>query len=221
MTHCSTHHAFPVPLSSSPAARCPCGLLPAWPCPAPQQLQLHHPAPGEPFLCPRFMHLPSPLPVTQRLHGEEARGVVLSWGCLAEKGGTRPRWSQESGVPAVPVACCRILGLGRRPAPAAHRTDPRQEEQRSPPGSLILMCAPAHPHAQTWPSTLRPPRSPPRPQFPLSDPFTCPACGTTATPQGVGAPRGATCLLRHCLCHQDLGDRERDGTASCLPPLRF
>lgn len=71
--------------------RCPCGLLPAWPCPEPQQLQLHHTTPNRPFPCPPvwcIFLLLSPLPNASRCCFE-----------LAETGSTRPRWSQESGVP--------------------------------------------------------------------------------------------------------------------------
>lgn len=178
MTHCSTHHAFPVPLSSSPAARavcCPPGRARS---PSSSSCTARPRAGRSP--APRLVHLPSPLPATQHLEVLFSAGAAWQRRAALALGSPRRAGSQESGIPAVPGACCRISG----PAPAAHRADPHREGQRSPQDlsfSRVHQLTPTH-------SPGRAPRSPPCLSFPSQT--LSPAL--PAGPQGVGAPGGAT-----------------------------
>lgn len=190
MTHCSTHHAFPVPLSSSPAARavcCPPGRAQSPSSSScttrPRAGRSHAPPFGaSSFSSPRYPTLP---------------GVVSSWQRRAALalGGPKRVGSQESGIPAVPIACCRISGPGRRPAPAAHRADPHQEEQRSPQDlsfSLVHQLTPTHSPGRA-PCTH--PISPPASVSPLR-PFHLPCHGGWGHPGVPPGPRGQDCHRR-------------------------
>lgn len=185
MTHCSTHHAFPVPLSSSPAARAVC--CPPGRAQSPSSSSCTtRPRAGRSH-APRLVHLPSPLPVTQRLQVlfRAGRDGQHSPSVVPREWGPRKVGSQPSPLPAVGF---RGQDGGQLQLHTAQIHTKKSNE--APRISHSHSCTSSPP--RTAPAEHPAPTPyPPLPQFPLSDPFTCPAT--------VGGDTQG--------CHQDLGDR--------------